>query len=127
VDGSGDIDVAEMNQLLLDYDASAATVEKVLNAVDTNRNGRVEFDEFVALVSRLNRCVDRRGLRCCCLALLAPAATVAAASPSLTHLSLRYDPNQLLSMRAMKGACSSDAPSMFKVRGCAVLDRTLGP
>ena len=39
----------------------------------------------------------------------------------------RYKASQLLPMQAMKGAVSSDAPTMFKLRGGAVLDRELGP
>lgn len=64
-----------------------------MGAIDGNRDGQVEFNEFAALIAKVKR----------------------------------YKVDQLLPMQAMKGAVSSDAPSMFKLKGGAVLDRTLGP
>jgi hypothetical protein len=93
VDGSGCIDAFELKQLLGDFDADPATIDKIMGAVDGNRNGQVEFDEFASLISKVKR----------------------------------YRPDQLLPMGCMKGAVSSDAPTMFKLVGGAVLDRTLGP
>ncbi|GMI56994.1 hypothetical protein ScalyP_jg2259 [Parmales sp. scaly parma] len=92
-DDSGCIDSEELKLILKDYDADPATVTKLMGAIDANRNGQIEFDEFASLISRMKR----------------------------------YKMEQLLPMQAMKGAVSSDAPTMFKTRGCAVLDRTLGP
>jgi hypothetical protein len=79
--------------LLSDFDADPLTINKIMGAIDGNRNGQVEFDEFAALISKVKR----------------------------------YRAEQLLPMQAMKGAVSSDAPSLFKLKGGAVLDRTLGP
>ncbi|GMH49388.1 hypothetical protein TrRE_jg604 [Triparma retinervis] len=93
VDGSGCIDAEELKLLLGDFDAEPATINKIMGAIDGNRNGQVEFDEFAALIAKVRR----------------------------------YRPEQLLSMQAMKGAVSADAPSMFKLKGGAVLDRNLGP
>jgi len=93
VDSSGCIDSEELKLVLKEYDADAETVNKLMGAIDGNRNGQIEFDEFAHLISRMKR----------------------------------YRMDQLLPMKAMKGAVSSDSPSFFKTRGCAVLDRTLGP
>ncbi|GMH66742.1 hypothetical protein TrST_g11815 [Triparma strigata] len=92
-DHSGCIDAEELKLLLSDFDAEPATINKIMGAIDGNRNGQVEFDEFAALIAKVKR----------------------------------YKAEQLLPMQAMKGAVSSDAPSMFKLEGGAVLDRTLGP
>ncbi len=93
VDGSGCIDAEELKALLADFDADPVTINKIMGAIDGNRNGQVEFDEFAALIAKVKR----------------------------------YRADQLLPMQAMKGAVSSDAPSIFKLKGGAVLDRTLGP
>lgn len=93
VDNSGCIDSEELKLVLKEYNADAETVNKLMGAIDGNRNGQIEFDEFAHLISRMKR----------------------------------YRMDQLLPMKSMKGAVSSDAPSFFKARGVAVLDRTLGP
>jgi hypothetical protein len=38
----------------------------------------------------------------------------------------RYRPDQLLGLKALKSATSSDAPTTFKTQGSAVVDRTMG-
>ena len=45
VDGSGCIDAEELKLLLGDFDAEPATINKIMGAIDGNRNGQVEFDE----------------------------------------------------------------------------------
>ena len=44
-DGSGCIDAEELKLLLADFDAEPATIDKIMGAIDGNRNGQVEFDE----------------------------------------------------------------------------------
>jgi len=49
-DGNGTIDVAEFAALLAALGASAGAEELAagLEALDSNRNGRIDFDEFAA-------------------------------------------------------------------------------
>ena len=51
-DASGCIDSEELKLVLKEYDADAETVNKLMGAIDGNRNGQIEFDEFVALMAK---------------------------------------------------------------------------
>ncbi|GMI33124.1 hypothetical protein TeGR_g13948, partial [Tetraparma gracilis] len=55
VDHSGCIDAEELKALLADFDADPATINKIMGAIDGNRDGQVAFDEFAALISKVKR------------------------------------------------------------------------
>ena len=62
-DGSGGIDVLEARQLLVDAGAtetSMAAAKDVVDAMDVNGNGRVEFADFKAAVDRAAEPVSSR-------------------------------------------------------------------
>jgi len=47
-DGSGEIDAHELKQVF--KDASVAQIQNIITEVDTNRDGKVSFDEFCAMM-----------------------------------------------------------------------------
>jgi len=55
VDNSGCIDGDELKLLLADFDANQITINKIMAAIDGNRDGRVAFNEVAALVAKVKR------------------------------------------------------------------------
>ena len=53
-DGSGTITKEELGELMdtLGIDASAEEVDMMISEIDTDSNGSIDFDEFVAVMSR---------------------------------------------------------------------------
>mmetsp|Transcript_3125 Transcript_3125/g.5960 ORF Transcript_3125/g.5960 Transcript_3125/m.5960 type:complete len:267 (+) Transcript_3125:73-873(+) len=54
-DGSGCIDAEELQLLLSDFSADPSTIHKIMGAIDGNRNGQVEFEEFSSLIAKVKK------------------------------------------------------------------------
>ncbi|KAL5713746.1 non-specific serine/threonine protein kinase [Ranunculus cassubicifolius] len=62
-DGSGYITVDELQQACIDHNVTDFLVEEVIREVDQDNDGRIDYSEFVAMMTKGNAGVGRRTMR----------------------------------------------------------------